>query len=209
MTDTTGSRGPLGVAVIGYSFMGKAHSNAWRNVGAFHPGLQVRQRVLVGRNEAAVKEAADAFGWDEAAVDWRSVVTRDDIDIVDICTPGATHAEIARVALAAGKHVLVEKPVANTVAEAERMAAAAAARGGRRQSNVTCRGGGGSNILPPPAIRRAVQPRGGRRLRRQRPGHRQGARWTRSRPTPSARTGPPGRGAYCRWRRRCRPRGVL
>ena len=80
----------------------------------------MRQQVLVGRDERAVKEAADRYGWAEAATDWHAVLERDDIDIVDICTPGDTHAEIAMAALAAGKHVLVEKPLANTVAESER-----------------------------------------------------------------------------------------
>ena len=65
------------------------------------------------------------YGWAESATDWRSVIARDDIQIVDICAPGFMHAEIATAALAAGKHVLVEKPLANTVAEAEAMAAAA------------------------------------------------------------------------------------
>lgn len=116
----------LGVAVIGYSFMGKAHSNAWRNVGAFYPDVPgVEQRVLVGRDPVLVKEAAQRFGWHEAVTDWRAVLDRDDIQIVDICTPGHLHAEIAEAALAAGKHVLVEKPLTNTVAESERLVAAA------------------------------------------------------------------------------------
>ncbi len=119
-------RRPLGVACVGYSFMGKAHSHAWRNLGAFHPGVSpVRQQVLVGRDPAAVKEAADRFGWAEAASDWREVVSRPDVDVIDICTPGQTHAEIAIAALEAGKHVLVEKPLANSVAEGERMLRAA------------------------------------------------------------------------------------
>ncbi len=118
------------MAVIGYSFMGKAHSNAWRNVGAFYPDTRaVRQQVLVGRDDGAVKEAAARYGWAEAATDWTTVIGRDDIHIVDICTPGDTHAEIALAALAAGKHVLVEKPLANSVAESEQMVAAAAAAG--------------------------------------------------------------------------------
>ena len=122
----------LGVAVIGYSFMGKAHSNAWRNVGAFYPDAPpVAQRVLVGRDPAQVKESAQRFGWEESATDWRSVLDRDDIQIVDICTPGHLHAEIAEAALAAGKHVLVEKPLANTVAESERLVAAATVGLGR------------------------------------------------------------------------------
>lgn len=123
---------PLGVAVVGYSFMGKAHSNAWRNVGAFYPECPpVRQQVLVGRDDRAVKEAAARYGWAEATTDWRSVIDRDDVDIVDICTPGHLHAEMAIAALEAGKHVLVEKPLANSVTESEEMVAAAAAAAGR------------------------------------------------------------------------------
>jgi len=123
---------PLGVAVIGYAFMGKAHSNAWRNVSAFYPGTpRVRQQVLVGRDPAAVKAAGEAYGWAETATDWTAVVERDDIDIVDICTPGHLHADLAIAALAAGKHVLVEKPLANTVAESEAMVAAAESASGR------------------------------------------------------------------------------
>ncbi|WP_408898288.1 Gfo/Idh/MocA family protein [Nocardioides sp. R1-1] len=118
---------PLGVAVIGYSFMGKAHSNAWRNVGAFFPQTPpVRQQVLVGRDAEAVRAAADRYGWQDSATDWRAAIARDDVDIVDVCTPGDSHAEIALAALAAGKHVLVEKPLANSVPEAEQLVAAAA-----------------------------------------------------------------------------------
>ena len=121
-------RPPLGVACVGYSFMGKAHSHAWRNLGAFHPDVSpVRQQVLVGRDPASVKEAAARYGWAGAATDWRDVVARPDVDVVDVCTPGQTHAEIAIAALEAGKHVLVEKPLANSVEEGERMLRAAEA----------------------------------------------------------------------------------
>ncbi|GAA1758651.1 Gfo/Idh/MocA family oxidoreductase [Kocuria aegyptia] len=119
--------GALGVAVLGHSFMGKAHSNAWRNVNAFYPTPRVAQKVLVGRDAGHVAEAARRYGWEESGTDWRSVLERDDIHVVDICTPGHLHADMAVAALEAGKHVLVEKPLANTVAEAERMVAAAAA----------------------------------------------------------------------------------
>ncbi len=106
--------------------MGKAHSNAWRNVHSFYPVTpQVRQQVLVGRDEQAVKRAAADYGWAEATTDWRSVIERDDVDIVDVCTPGDTHCEIALAALAAGKHVLVEKPLANSIAESEQLVTAA------------------------------------------------------------------------------------
>jgi predicted dehydrogenase len=98
--------------------------------------------VLVGRNAAGVAAAADKWGWRESSVDWREVVERDDIDIVDIVTPGDTHAEIAIAALEAGKHVLCEKPLANSSAEAEgmtRVAEAAAARGIRSMLGFTYR----------------------------------------------------------------------
>lgn len=115
----------LGVAMIGYAFMGKAHSNAWRNVARYFDVPAFEQRLLVGRDQAAVADAAARYGWAGTATDWRKVITRDDIHIVDICAPGWMHAEIATAALEAGKHVLVEKPLANTLAEAEAMVAAA------------------------------------------------------------------------------------
>jgi predicted dehydrogenase len=118
---------PLGVAMIGYAFMGKAHSNAWRNVRAYFDVPAFEQKVLVGRDAARVAAAASSYGWEESATDWREVLDREDIDIVDICAPGFMHAEITTAALAAGKHVLVEKPLANTLAEAEAMTAAAQA----------------------------------------------------------------------------------
>ena len=125
--------GSVGVAAIGYAFMGKAHSGAWRNVNAYFDGPRVRQQVLVGRNRNAVAAAAARFGWEESATDWRAVLERDDIDIVDIVTPGHLHAEIAIAALEAGKHVVVEKPLANSLEHAELMAAAAEAAAARGQ----------------------------------------------------------------------------
>lgn len=131
MTSTpsaSGAAGSPGVAVIGYAFMGKAHSHAWRNVAALRPGAPgVRQQVLVGRDADAVAAAAGQYGWAESATDWREVLDRDDIDIVDVCVPGHLHAEVAIAALEAGKHVIAEKPLANTMAEAEKMVATAKA----------------------------------------------------------------------------------
>ena len=125
---TTPSRPPLGVAVIGYAFMGKAHSHAWRNVAALRPGAPgVRQQVLVGRDADAVAAAAGQYGWAESATDWRAVIERDDVDIVDVCVPGHLHADVAIAALEAGKHVIAEKPLANTLGEAEKMVATARA----------------------------------------------------------------------------------
>ncbi|MBT2531212.1 Gfo/Idh/MocA family oxidoreductase [Arthrobacter sp. ISL-48] len=113
--------------MIGYAFMGKAHSNAWRNVASYFDVPAFEQKVLVGRDPSGVAEAAAKYGWTETATDWRTVIERDDIQIVDICAPGWMHAEIAIAALEAGKHVLLEKPLANTLAEAEAMTAAAQA----------------------------------------------------------------------------------
>src|SRR5580765_6979324 len=115
----------INVALIGYAFMGKAHSNAYRQVSHFFsPRLTPRMKVICGRTPAKVKAAARELGWEEAATDWREVVDRDDIDLIDIATPGDSHAEIAIAAARAGKAVLCEKPLGNTVPEAERMLAA-------------------------------------------------------------------------------------
>ena len=122
----SGERAPLRVAMIGYGFMGAAHSVGWRQAPRmFDLPRAVEMTVVVGRNADAVASAAEKWGWAESATDWREIVGRDDIDIVDIVTPGDSHAEIAIAALEAGKHVLCEKPLANTVAEAEAMAEAA------------------------------------------------------------------------------------
>ena len=118
----------LRVAMIGHGFMGAAHSQGWRVAPRFFPlPFRPEMTVLVGRRPEAVAAAAETWGWAETATDWREVIARDDIDVIDIVTPGDSHAEIAIAALQAGKHVLCEKPLANTVAEAEAMADAAAA----------------------------------------------------------------------------------
>lgn len=117
----------LRIAMIGHGFMGAAHSQGWRVAPRFFDlPARVEMALLVGRKPDAVAAAAETWGWGESSTDWRSAVRRDDIDIVDIVTPGASHVEIAIAALDAGKHVLCEKPLANTVAEAEAMADAAA-----------------------------------------------------------------------------------
>ncbi|MEU3947542.1 Gfo/Idh/MocA family protein [Streptomyces sp. NPDC014603] len=123
----------LRVGMVGYAFMGAAHSQGWRTAGrVFDLPLHPELAVICGRDASAVRAAADRHGWAATETDWRALVERDDVDLVDICTPGDSHAEIALAALAAGKHVLCEKPLANTVAEAEAMVRAAdeaAARG--------------------------------------------------------------------------------
>jgi predicted dehydrogenase len=112
--------------MIGYGFMGAAHSYAWRAASmAFDLGAVPVLGVLCGRDRAAVERRAGRFGFEETATDWRAVVERDDIDVIDVCSPGDTHMAITVAALQSGKHVLVEKPLANSVAEAETMAEAA------------------------------------------------------------------------------------
>jgi predicted dehydrogenase len=135
--------GPLRIAMIGHGFMGAAHSQGWRTAPrVFDLPAAVEMSVVVGRNADSVADAAAKWGWAASATDWREVIARDDIDVVDIVTPGDSHAEIAIAALEAGKHVLCEKPLANTVAEAEAMAdaaARAAARGIRAMVGFTYR----------------------------------------------------------------------
>lgn len=121
-SERVAGRPQLGVAMIGYSFMGAAHSQAWSSAPrAFDLEVTPAKRILVGRNHVAVSRVAERLGWAEVATDWRVAIDRSDVDVVDICTPGDSHAEIAIAALEAGKHVLCEKPLANTLKEAVAM----------------------------------------------------------------------------------------
>jgi predicted dehydrogenase len=120
------ANGELRVGMVGYAFMGAAHSQAWRTVNhAFDLPLRARLVAVCGRDDAKVRSAAARLGWERASTDWRELVASDDIDVIDICTPGDSHAEIAIAALEAGKHVVCEKPLANRVEEARAMVAAA------------------------------------------------------------------------------------
>lgn len=116
----------IGVGLVGYRFMGRAHSNAYRQARHFFATDPApRMRVLCGRDPTAAAAAASSLGWDEYATDYRRLLERDDVDLVDISSSGDTHHEIALAALAAGKHVLCEKPLANTLDEAGEMVEAA------------------------------------------------------------------------------------
>jgi len=117
------SKRKLNVALIGYQFMGKAHSNAYRQVARFFDDLEVEpvMKVICGRNEENVRKAAQKYGWEEYDISWERVVERKDIDLVDVSVPGNMHAPIAIAAANAGKMVLCEKPLANTLAEARQM----------------------------------------------------------------------------------------
>lgn len=134
------SQKSLNVALIGYKFMGKAHSQAWRTVGRFFDlDLQPQMKVVCGRDAAAVAEFAKRWGWEESSSDWHNVVTRDDVDVVDISSPGGTHCEITMGAAEAGKHVFCEKPLTFTVAEAKRMLAAVRQAGVKHMVNFNYR----------------------------------------------------------------------
>jgi predicted dehydrogenase len=117
------SKKKLNVAMVGYDFMGRAHSVAWRQVASAFRDLAYEpvMKVVVGRTEGKVAEAARVLGWQEHATRWQDVVARKDIDVVDICTPGDSHMPIALAAAEAGKTILCEKPLGNTLDEAEKM----------------------------------------------------------------------------------------
>lgn len=116
----------LRVGLIGYRFMGRAHSNAWRQAPKFFPlQANVELHTICGRDRANVAAARAQLGWQNAATDWREVVESPLIDIVDIATPTHSHAEIAIAALKNGKHVLCEKPLGLDLKQCEQMFAAA------------------------------------------------------------------------------------
>ena len=115
------------IGVVGYGMMGKAHSYAYTAAPVMRSlPHRPRLQVISGRDAEKVARAAAAYGFDSWVTDWRELVQRQDVDIVDICTPPGTHAEIAAAAAAAGKAVLCEKPLAVTYAQARAAADAVA-----------------------------------------------------------------------------------
>src|ERR671936_11717 len=113
---------PLNVGLIGYGFMGRAHSNAYRRVNNFF-NLEFRPvlKAACGRDAAKTKAFADTWGYESVETDWRKLIERKDIDLIDICTPNNTHSEIALAAAAAGKMILCEKPLSMNAPEALKM----------------------------------------------------------------------------------------
>ena len=116
----------LNVALIGQGFMGRAHSNAWGQVGRFfQPAIRPVLHSVCGRDAEKLRAFAENWGWANATTSWRRLVASEEIDLVDVTTPNATHAAVAKAAIAAGKHVACEKPIAGSLRDAREMAAAA------------------------------------------------------------------------------------
>jgi len=116
----------LNVALIGQGFMGRAHSNAWGQVSRFfQPAIRPVLHSVCGRDAEKLRAFAENWGWANATTSWKKLVASEEIDLVDVTTPNATHAAIAKAAIAAGKHVACEKPIAGSLRDAREMAAAA------------------------------------------------------------------------------------
>ncbi|WP_088103586.1 Gfo/Idh/MocA family protein [Halalkalibacter urbisdiaboli] len=112
----------MNVGMIGYKFMGKAHSHAYRDLPMFFPkSIKPIMKVICGRDPLGVAEAATQFGWEEYTTDWKQLIERTDIDLIDINAPSDVHKEIAIAAAKAGKHVFCEKPLALTLADSREM----------------------------------------------------------------------------------------
>lgn len=113
---------PLNIGLVGYGFMGRTHSNAYRKVNQFFQvGSRPVLKALCARNAEKAQAFADNWGWESVETDWRKLVERPDIDVIDIGSPNNTHYEIALAAAAAGKMVLCEKPLAMNGAQAREM----------------------------------------------------------------------------------------
>jgi predicted dehydrogenase len=115
----------LNIGMIGYGFMGRAHSNAYRKVGNFFDlDYEPVLKAVCGRNKAKTTEFASRWGYESVETDWKKLVARKDIDLIDICVPNDLHMDIAVAAAKAGKMVLTEKPIARNTKEGEKMVAA-------------------------------------------------------------------------------------
>ncbi len=133
-------RRTINIGLVGYGFMGRAHSTAYRQAWPFfQPRLKPVMKAICGRNEAAVRQAADSLGWETYETSWEQLVDREDIDLIDICTPGDSHRDIAVAAAEAGKHVFCEKPLANSLGEAKEMLAAVEEAGVKHMVNFNYR----------------------------------------------------------------------
>ena len=121
---------PLNIGLIGYGFMGRAHSNAYCKVGNFFDlEYEPILKAVCARNEEKARDFANNWGYESVETDWRALLARDDIDAVDICTPNNLHREIALAAAEAGKMILCEKPLSMNVEEGEEMCQAVESAG--------------------------------------------------------------------------------
>lgn len=118
-----GKNKELRIGLIGCGLMGRTHTNGYKRVGDFFPELEYRPvlKAVCSRSEEKVRAFAEQWGYESVETDWKSIIARNDIDAVDICTPNDMHAEIAIAAAEAGKMILCEKPLARTLAEAHQM----------------------------------------------------------------------------------------
>lgn len=116
----------INVAIVGTQFMGKAHSNAYSKVGDFFdlPAKPIL-KMACGVNEERLRQFAHKFGWENTTTNWKKIIQRDDVDLIDISTPNDSHAPIAIAGAKAGKHIICEKPIARNVREARQMYEAA------------------------------------------------------------------------------------
>jgi predicted dehydrogenase len=130
----TRPHGPLGVGLIGTKFMGRAHSVAWSGAARFFDLPAIACACVAGRDPAETHEFGRRWGWTRSTADWRELVADPHVQLVDVAVPNNLHAPMSLAALAAGKHVACEKPLAGTLADARRMrdAARKAARRGIR-----------------------------------------------------------------------------
>src|SRR5690349_5867917 len=119
---------PIGVAVIGAGMVGRAHANAYRNASTVFDldPPPARLVAIADLHEPFAADAAKRYGYARAETDWRAVVEAPDVDAVSVAVANSLHREVVEAALAAGKHVLCEKPLAPSVHDGEAMVAAAA-----------------------------------------------------------------------------------
>ena len=114
----------IGVAVIGWGFMGRTHTHALRAIPLMYPGIDFKPvlKCVCSRREEPARKAMEDLGFESYTTDWKTLLTRDDIDVVSICTPNAMHEEMAIAFLRAGKHVYIDKPLSVTYESALRIA---------------------------------------------------------------------------------------
>ena len=124
------SKKPLNIGMIGYGFMGRAHSNAYCKVGNFFDlEYEPVLKAICARNKEKAQSFADNWGYESVETDWKALIDRDDIDAIDICTPNNLHKEISIAAANAGKMILCEKPLAMNTEEGEEMCKAVESAG--------------------------------------------------------------------------------